>query len=115
MRHGKNGGGPRANFENAGLENLVDFAVHWNEYASSPKASARVRAHVEVPAARCDVRAPYKIDLGRYGIESALIVLGEGTGFVHEARGKRGAKLGDGGDAPFREPAERRDGILLGP
>jgi hypothetical protein len=28
---------------------------------------------------------------------------------------RRGAKLGDGGDAPFREPAERRDGILLGP
>jgi hypothetical protein len=27
-------------FENAGLENLVDFAVHWNAYATSKKASA---------------------------------------------------------------------------
>jgi hypothetical protein len=30
----------RKGFENAGLENLVDFAVHWNAYAASKKASA---------------------------------------------------------------------------
>jgi hypothetical protein len=108
----------RANFENAGLENLVDFAMHWNEYASSPKASAETdqlvfvrmskylqrvvmcareasRSNVvydkyaaeidEIVGFRAAGRAPYKIDLGRYGIESALLVLGEGTGFVHEA------------------------------
>jgi hypothetical protein len=113
-------------FENAGLENLVDFALHWNAYATSEKASAETDQLVfvrmskylqrvmlcirecrnertvrrfrkleenidKVVGFRAAGTAPFTIALDKYGIGAAkrpgsgVIVLGTGSGFVHDA------------------------------